>query len=69
MYIEKNSNTGICTIWVDKEHVQDYKNDARYKEAVLDSKAAGYSICVYVSGDLPILPAFNELLSPNVIVM
>ena len=65
MYIEKNIDAQTCTIWIDKEHSQDYKNDVAYKQAIADSKADGYSICVFVGGDMPLIPVLDEVFSPN----
>lgn len=65
MYIEQNTDTRVCTIWVDQEHVQNYKKDSRYIEAITDSKAKGYAVCVYVGGEMPLLPVIDDMLSSN----
>lgn len=68
MYIENNVNTQLCTIWVEKENELDYKKDERYKEAIKESKRKGYSVCVYVGGELPIISVIDEAISPNPII-
>ena len=69
MYIETNQSAQQCTIWIDKEHSINYKNDATYQNALKNSKAAGYAVCVFVGGDLPLVPVVSDLLNaPSTIV-
>ncbi len=63
MHIEIDEGALRCTIWVDKEHSNDYKKDAAYQDAVKKSKAAGYSICVFVGGSSPLIPVAYDLLN------
>ena len=67
MYIEKNHNAQTLNIWVDKDHYLNYKDTAEYKSAVAESKAAGYQICVFVGGDLPIIPVIEDVVTSNTI--
>ena len=69
MYIETDEGALQCTIWIDKDHSFNYKNNATYQEALKNSKAAGYAICVFVGGDLPLVPVVSDLLNaPSAIV-
>lgn len=68
MHIEKSESMSRCDIWIDKAHSHDYKQSSRYKAAVEESKAAGYDVCVYIGGELPLLPVIDEMLMPNPIV-
>lgn len=65
MYIEQNANTQICTIWVDQNHVKDYKQDFRYEKALSESKEKGYAVCVYVGGEMPLIPVIDDKLPPS----
>ena len=63
MHIENDTSALQCTIWIDKDHSLNYKNTAIYQEALRNSKAAGYTVCVFIGGDLPLIPVVSDLLN------
>lgn len=63
MYIEKNCDTQLCTIWVESEKEAVYKKDAEYQATIKDCKANGMSVCVFVGGDMPIISVIDDALS------
>lgn len=65
MHIEKNTETRSCTIWVNKDEKNDYRDSEDYQKAVEESKARGYSLCIYLGGELPLLPIIDEMIKPN----
>ena len=61
MIIEKNGNS--CTVWVQQQERSSYRSDESYKAAVAESKSNGGGVCVFVSGDMPLIPTIEGLLN------
>lgn len=68
MFIEKNLETQLCTIWVERERETEYKSDNEYLDAVRECKENGMSVCVFVGGDMPIVSVIDEALSATSII-
>ena len=62
LYIETNESALRCEIWIDSKHSRTYKCTTAYQEAIQHGKALGYAICVYVGGEMPLLPVIDDLL-------
>lgn len=62
MHIETNENTKRCGVWVDNAHSHSYRTDEKFLATVQHCKELGYRVCVYVGGELPLVPVISDLL-------
>lgn len=65
MRIERNIEENNIDIWVESSEKANYKSAPAYLGALQESKDKGMKVCVYIGGELPLLPVIDEMLAPN----
>jgi hypothetical protein len=63
MHIDYNDSLKSCYIWVPFSARDTYKDTQLYENTMRNNKAKGYSTCVYVGGNLPLITVMDDLLS------
>lgn len=66
MHIRINEKEKRCEIWVPNCNSKTYKQSISYQSAVESNRKNGYSICVYVGGDLPLISVMDDFLNTPV---
>ena len=65
MIVERSQDT--YSVWVDYENRNEYKESQEYKEILAECKALGCSLCIFVGGEMPLVPAMDDLIQRNTV--